>query len=678
MRCVEPELSLDVHLRARTTHLGARDGGQSIGQSRLHRDRIDRHRVHPRRAEREVEVARHRRRLEAASARRAAAGEIGARSIHHHAAEVEPRRIHDYVVAQLLRLEVHRPAQAERRVTRQGEPGVDPQCVDRTARAERSRRVAHQGQRGRELPQLGQRHGASDEVHVHRLPTGRVYGDATDGARPVGSVLMHDVDVRHDELSIARPVERRRSRQRAADRQGGEQQLRDVDLHRRHPHVQISRAHHDWRARHAQHTVGDHPARPAVIGRERDVGVEIEPLRRAVELRTPNEHTLARRLDRGRDLLDQPGGQSTEPQIGVVEDEGVGHRDAEVAQDVCAAGAHVGAAHHVVLRRAAPLDEHRCRAAAVLRHVRVQPPKIVERRGLGRGGQPHVAVLDHVHAVPAHLRVRHVDANALPPQRIVGEPEPSNHCRQLGRRRTERQRLHAQLGHVEEANLRARVGELQQREPSGELPKLDDLHVATRHLHDHQPGFAGERFVDETVARASRDPGARRPRRPHGEVSLDDARVVEPDPRAESGQGVAGRRLRRGPETPVVPVLLARQLLDHDIRTVDHEIRDRDPLPQQAAERVAARERIRLEEGMARAIGDRDAGDRCAGEQVASNGAQLHDAVRRLRQRAQGEPPHPLPAVIRVGHHPHDDEREGEERQQHDQQAGDALEHQYA
>jgi hypothetical protein len=301
-------------------------------------------------------------------------------------------------------------------VASQGEPRLDAQRVERAARAEGPRRVALERQRRRELGDLGQRDRPSHHVDVHRLPAGGVHGDAADGARAVRAVLMHDVHRRDDELAVARAVERRRARQRAADRQRGEEQLGDVDLERRHPHAQVARAHDDRRAREAEHAVGDHAARPAVVRRERDVRVEVEALERAIELRAAGEHALARRPDRRRDLLEELRRHAGEAEVRVVERDRVAHRDAEVALDVRAAGAQVAAPHHVVLRRAAPLDEHRGGAAAVLGHVRVQPAEVVERGGLAGGGEPHVPVVDHVHAVAAHSRGGHLHARALPPQ----------------------------------------------------------------------------------------------------------------------------------------------------------------------------------------------------------------------------------------------------------------------
>jgi hypothetical protein len=137
-------------------------------------------------AEREIDLAQHRRRLEAAPARRAAAVQIGARPVRHHAAQVEPRRVQHHVVAQLLRLEVDDAVQPERRVARQRELRVDAQRVERSGGTERSGGVSGEGQRRRELRDLRQRDRPRDHVHVHRLPAGGVHRDTPTARERLG------------------------------------------------------------------------------------------------------------------------------------------------------------------------------------------------------------------------------------------------------------------------------------------------------------------------------------------------------------------------------------------------------------------------------------------------------------------------------------------------------------
>src|SRR6185503_18601037 len=104
-----------------------------------------------------------------------------------------------------------------------------------------------------------------------------------------------------------------------------------------------------------------------------------------------------------------------------------------------------------------------------------------------------------------------------------------------------------------------------------------DLLEADLRAHDGESRATGERVLDQAVAHARGETSARRPRRTNRDLSVEDLRILEPDPRAEARHRIGGIRLRRRPEDPVVPILRVRQLLDDDVRAIDPEIAEQDP-----------------------------------------------------------------------------------------------------
>src|SRR3954463_3964383 len=107
------------------------------------------------------------------------------------------------------------------------------------------------------------------------------------------------------------------------------------------------------------------------------------------------------------------------------------------------------------------------------------------------------------------------------------------------------------------------------------MRELDHLLIATRRLDDHESRTALQRIGDHAVAHP-RARCLRRPWRAHDQMTIDDARVFEADPRAEARYRVGWVGLRRGPENAVVPVAAVGELLDYDVRTVDHHVEDLD------------------------------------------------------------------------------------------------------
>jgi len=194
--------------------------------------------------EEELQVRVHRGRLEPAPACATTAIHRGHRSEQHHPAQVEPRGIGYDIVAQFLGQEINRSSESEFASTGQREPRVHLHGIDGTVRMHRPMRQPLQQQRRRKPRQLGQRDRPGIDVEVHRLPADRMDARAPHSMRDVATVLVHDVQVRRHELLRSGSVQRCGTAQRAANGQGGEQQLHDIDLQRRQPHVQVARAHH--------------------------------------------------------------------------------------------------------------------------------------------------------------------------------------------------------------------------------------------------------------------------------------------------------------------------------------------------------------------------------------------------------------------------------------------------
>jgi hypothetical protein len=184
-------------------------------------------------------------------------------------------------------------------------------------------------------------------------------------------------------------------------------------------------------------------------------------------------------------LLERFGIQAREPQIRVVNRNRIAERNAERSVGLGATHGDVRIMKDVSLDRAFPRQVE-VELSMTVRQARIYPSHVGEGRRVAVDLERHVARVEHVAAVAARFRARQRDRGTLPPDGIVVERKDAFEIANERAGCTERERVHPQRRHLEQAIFLPRLREPEQRNRRRYRVELHGLLKAAWHARDQK------------------------------------------------------------------------------------------------------------------------------------------------------------------------------------------------